>query len=84
MSNVNHISVFVYKGGNGEVNFHSGNTHPVMAWPLAKSRYPTTIDMVAKAIEVATRKLGEGNFCPDIEVSTPESRAARVAEMMAR
>lgn len=65
------VSVFVHASGNAEVYFHNVGVRPVMAWPLAASRYPTHIDMALKAVEVATRKLGEGAFNPDISISTP-------------
>jgi Asp-tRNA(Asn)/Glu-tRNA(Gln) amidotransferase B subunit len=85
MSNaaVTQVSVFVHASGNAEVYFHNIGVRPVMAWPLAASRYPTHIDMALKAVEVATRKLGEGAFNPDISISTPETRAAKAAAVMA-
>ena len=79
-----YVQVFVWPSGSADVNFCRVGSKPVMAWPLSAARYPTHIDMVAKAAEVAERKLGAGNFCHDIEVSTPETRKAKVAELMSR
>jgi hypothetical protein len=83
-NNIAQITVFVHASGNAEVYFHYIGGRPTMAWPLAASRYPTHVDMVAKAVEVAERKLGAGAFNPDVAVSTPQTRAAAAAACMAR
>jgi hypothetical protein len=84
MNNVATILVLVESSGNAGVYFRHIGCTPRLAQPLAAFRYPTHVDMVAKALEVAARKLGEGNFNPDVEISTPESRARKSAELMAR
>ena len=82
-ASVTQVVVFVHASGSAEVYFHNVGCRPVMAWPLSAARYPTHVDMALKAAEVAARKLGAGAFNPDISISTPQTRAAKSAAVMA-
>lgn len=75
MANAILIVVEIGITGDAEIWAHrAGCTRPEGGYPLAKRRYPTTVDMAIRAAEWATSRYGAGNFDPDISVRMPQGR----------
>jgi hypothetical protein len=83
MANTTTVQLRIESSGAGNVYFLRTGQRAVHAWPISPRRFPTLDAMVAEASRVAERKLGAGNFHPDVLVSTPETRAAHVRALMA-